>query len=261
MNFPLAKRVASHLEWRAEVESSNTLLTNLSREDSAQWPDRSVIVADFQSSGKGRSGRQWLAPAGSSLMVSVLLRPAVQGLAIERYTWFPLLAGLAATRTVNHFGLHGQLKWPNDVQVGGKKIAGILSELSEESVVIGLGLNLRQRPDQLPITEATSFAIEGIPNVSTDAVLTIYLSELFNLYQQFLDADGDAETSGLRAQASEACSTIGQRVAASLPSGEKLSGVASALDPTGALLVRAEPNFELVSVAAGDIVHLRVEPA
>ena len=165
MNFPLAKRVASHLEWRAEVESSNTLLANLSREDSAQWPDRSVIVADFQSSGKGRSGRQWQAPAGSSLMVSVLLRPAVHGLAIERYTWFPLLAGLAATRTVNHFGLHGQLKWPNDVLVRGQKITGILLELVGDPadvchVVLGIGVNVNMQVNEQVDQQWTSMRRE-----------------------------------------------------------------------------------------------------
>ena len=212
-----------------------------------------LVLAERQSAGRGRRGRQWVSPFAENLYYSLVLR--VDG-GMRQLEGLSLVVGLAVMRTLQAFGVKDVgLKWPNDVQVGGKKIAGILSELSEESVVIGLGLNLRQRPDQLPITEATSFAIEGILNVSTDAVLTIYLSELFNLYQQFLDADGDAETSGLRTQASEACSTIGQRVAASLPSGEKLFGVASALDPTGALLVRAEPNFELVSVAAGDIVR------
>lgn len=205
--------------------------------------DLTVLVAGSQTAGKGRSGRQWSSPEGSSLAVSVLLKPN-----FDSVTWLPLMAGLAMTRAVKKLGVEASLKWPNDVLVGEKKICGVLSELVAPGVVvIGAGLNLRQTQDELPIPIATSLALEGV-DVSLPVALHAYLSEFVPLYKHFDEVS-------LREQVREACGTIGQEVRAILPGDNELVGRAIDIDPTGQLLINKDN--QLFAVGAGDIVHLR----
>ena len=104
-------------------------------------PEGTVLAAEEQLAGRGRMGRQWVSPARSAVMVSVLLRPAA--IAPARRGWLPLLAGVAAATAVRQSaGVPAVLKWPNDVLVGERKLAGILAEQSGDAVVVGLGLNV-----------------------------------------------------------------------------------------------------------------------
>jgi BirA family biotin operon repressor/biotin-[acetyl-CoA-carboxylase] ligase len=226
-----------------------------------------VLVAGYQSAGRGRAGRDWVAPAGSSLFVSVLLKPA--GVAATNFSWLPLLAGLAMTKTVAKFLPEREvgLKWPNDVLVGEKKISGVLSELigDQSGVVIGAGLNLQQQPMDLPIENATSLAIEGAASINLDEVLAGYLSNLRELYLEWIQASGNAVASGLRNQVIRACSTLDRsgnnRVRAILPASSsaesEIMGAAVDIDDTGRLIVQPDGQSDVIAVAAGDIVHLR----
>jgi BirA family biotin operon repressor/biotin-[acetyl-CoA-carboxylase] ligase len=262
MDFPKSSQIAGHFEFVPETGSTNVdLIAN-----SANTDDFSVLVAGFQSAGRGRAGRDWLAPAGSSLFVSVLLKPA--GVAATNFSWLPLLAGLAMTKTVAALIPDTQvgLKWPNDVLVGEKKISGVLSELIGEltGVVIGAGLNVRQDKAELPIDNATSLKLEGAQSLELDDILAIYLENLRGLYQPWVAAGGNAVASGLRNQVIEACSTLDRagssRVRVILPSekgDEAIEGNAVGIDDTGRLIVQPDGQKEVVAVAAGDIVHLR----
>jgi BirA family biotin operon repressor/biotin-[acetyl-CoA-carboxylase] ligase len=213
--------------------------------------DLTVMVAGSQTAGRGRSGRQWSSPVGSSLAVSVLVRPQFEGL-----TWLPLLAGLAMTRAVKRLGVEGQLKWPNDVLVGERKISGILTELVAPGVVvIGAGLNLRQTQDELPIPNATSLALEGL-SVELPEALHAYLAEFVPLYKSLVEAAGNAEVS-LRTAVREQCSTLGQEVRAILPGDNEVVGKAIDIDASGRLLINVAGENTLYAVGAGDIVHLR----
>ncbi len=195
MDFPKSSQIASHFEFVAETGSTNAdLIAN-----SANTDDFSVLVAGFQSAGRGRAGRDWVAPAGSSLFVSVLLKPV--GVPAANFSWLPLLAGLAMTKTVaavlSSSGIPDApvgLKWPNDVLVGDKKISGVLSELLGDlsGVVVGAGLNVRQEVADLPIENATSLKLAGAQNIQLDDLLSSYLENLRALYEPWVAAAGNA---------------------------------------------------------------------
>jgi BirA family transcriptional regulator, biotin operon repressor / biotin---[acetyl-CoA-carboxylase] ligase len=123
-----------------------------------------VAAADFQTEGRGRLGRRWEAPPGSSLMFSVVLEPAIPP---ERLPELTPLAGAAVADSIAALtGLATSVKEPNDVLVDGRKVAGILGEAVEGRVVLGIGVNVTQRADELPerpVFPATSLALEGIP--------------------------------------------------------------------------------------------------
>ena len=255
MDFPLSRQIAQDLTFVAETGSTNAdLVANF-----ANAQDFSVLVAGFQTAGRGRSGRDWLAPAGSSLFVSVLLRPSL--VAANRFSWIPLLAGLAMAKAVAQFlpNKKVSLKWPNDVLVESNKVSGVLSELLPDlsGVVVGAGLNILQTKAELPIEAATSLAIEGNSDASIDAVLAGYLQNLKELFESWVSANGDAVQSGLRNQVIESCSTLGLSVKAILPGEQELLGKAVGIDDTGRLILQPDSGAEVVAVAAGDIVHLR----
>ena len=116
-----------------------------------------VLVAEAQTSGRGRMGRRWISPPRRSLTFSVLLRPAVPA---GRLGWLPLLAGVAVASALQQTaGVDARLKWPNDVLVDGAKIAGILAERWTNAVVIGTGINVLQHRGELPVPTATSLLV------------------------------------------------------------------------------------------------------
>jgi BirA family biotin operon repressor/biotin-[acetyl-CoA-carboxylase] ligase len=257
MDLSASQEFASRVQYLEEIGSTNTYLLEQAKDSS--WPDFSVVVTDNQTSGRGRLNRVWEASKGKALAVSVLVRPVEFG--IEKYSWFPLMAGLAMHRTVSSLIADADvgLKWPNDVQVNGEKISGILAEVTADGqgVVIGAGLNLSQTKEELPIPNATSLELCGVSRFSLDDVLVRYLAALKNLYLDFSDAAGDASASGLLEAVIEASSTIGRQVEVSLPDKTKFTGTAAGIDTDGRLLVAIAEPTEIRAVAAGDIEHLR----
>jgi BirA family biotin operon repressor/biotin-[acetyl-CoA-carboxylase] ligase len=264
MDLPLSRQIAPNLRFVAETGSTNTDLVA----DASNSSDFQVLVAGFQTAGKGRSGRDWIAPQGSSLFVSVLLRP--DGVEAKHFSWLPLLTGLAMTKTVSALlpGKAVSLKWPNDVLVQDCKISGVLSELLADltAVVVGAGLNVLQSKSELPIETATSLKIEGSAQYSLDQILATYLQNLKDLYTAWVVVGGDAVRSGLRQEVMSSCSTLGvsgsyragnKKVRAILPGEQELIGDAVGIDDTGRLIVQPIGEKEVVAVAAGDIVHLR----
>jgi BirA family biotin operon repressor/biotin-[acetyl-CoA-carboxylase] ligase len=257
MDFPLAHDLAERLEVLDSTASTNDVL--VARSASEDLPEFTVVVTMQQTAGRGRLGRRWEAPPGTSLAASVLLRPEVEH---DRYGWIPLIAGLAMTRAVGRMlpGRPVALKWPNDVLVEGRKVCGVLSELSADArtVVVGAGLNLTIPRDALPVPTATSLALEGARGSAADLAdlaLAGYLGELRRLWAVFA-ADAGA---GIRTAVSAACATLGQEVRVSLPSEDELLGTAVDLDEDGRLLVRTRPGGRMQAVAAGDVTHLRYE--
>ena len=232
-------------------------------------PEFTVVATGDQTAGRGRLGREWVAPAGQTIAASALLRPRLHGgepLELTHWGWIPLMAGVAVARAVAAVipsGVAG-LKWPNDVQVRGRKVSGILAELlpSGDGLVLGVGINLEIPADALPTPTSTSLALEGAPlsgDALADAVLSGWLTEFRALYEEFLRVGGDAEGSGVRDQVAELCTTLGQRVRVTLPGGGVLTGAAIDLDRAGRLVIRSESDGTEQAVAAGDVTHLRYE--
>jgi BirA family transcriptional regulator, biotin operon repressor / biotin---[acetyl-CoA-carboxylase] ligase len=155
-------------------------------------PEGAVAVAGEQTEGRGRLGRQWLAPAGTSLLVSVLLRPDVEP---ARLPELSLVAGRACAEAIAEVaGLETEVKFPNDVLVRGRKVAGILAEASEGRVVLGIGVNVSQDAGELPAeprTPATSLLLETGREVDRAELLVALLERLERRYDKWLDARHD----------------------------------------------------------------------
>ena len=247
--------------WRTVEVTAVTGSTNadLLARAAAGEPEGAVLAAEHQRAGRGRLGRTWTSPPRAALTFSVLLRPAVPR---ARLGWLPLLAGVAVAAAVRAVAaVDAQLKWPNDVLVGPRKLAGILAEAAGDAVVVGTGVNVSTGPAGLPppgpgALAATSLAIEGAATADRAVLLAEILAGLERRYRAWSAVLGDTERSGLRAEYTGLCGTLGRRVRVELPGGRVLDGVAAALDADGRLLVSVPPDAGL-PVAAGDIVHLR----
>lgn len=213
-----------------------------------------VVVAEAQTAGRGRLDRTWTAPPRSGLFLSVLLKPV--DVPVQRWGWLPLLAGVAAARAVSRAGgIDVRLKWPNDLLVGERKLAGILAERAGEGVVVGMGLNVTLAEDELPVPTATSLALAGSVTTDRDPLLRALLREFEDWYVRWRAAGGDARASGLLAAYSDTCATIGRRVRVQLPAGRTLVGTATGIDDDGRLVVAGPDGPE--PVGAGDVVHVR----
>jgi len=213
-----------------------------------------VLVAEHQSAGRGRADREWAAPPRSGLTFSVLLRPP--GATRPMWGWLPLLAGLSvATPLARLSGLDVGLKWPNDVLVAERKVAGLLAEVVGDSVVLGIGINVSLRADELPVPTATSLHLAGSEVVDREPVLRAVLRGLAMRYRAWCAAEGDAAEAGLLDAYRAACVTIGRDVTVQLPGGCELTGQARDVDATGRLVVEGADGIE--SLAAGDVVHVR----
>jgi BirA family biotin operon repressor/biotin-[acetyl-CoA-carboxylase] ligase len=276
MKLPLSSAVAERLEWLPRVGSTNDALRERATgPDAAGWPDLSVVATDTQTQGRGRLGREWIAPAGKCLAVSVLLRQPVgtgSFLPPDSLGWLPLMAGAAMTQvvrslvdgeaghatTVHHHPVVS-LKWPNDVLIDGAKVSGILSELVPDvGVIIGAGLNVSLADSELPVATATSLLLAGVNHASLDAALAGYLINLARLYRDLVRFGGDAVRSGLHALVSALCGTLGSPVLAELPGGEVVSGIAREIDELGRIGIDRDSDGWRIVVSAGDITHLKV---
>jgi BirA family biotin operon repressor/biotin-[acetyl-CoA-carboxylase] ligase len=218
-------------------------------------PDRSVLVAELQTEGRGRLDRTWTSPAGAGLTFSVLLRPQA---AIATWGWLPLLTGVALQSAVAEVAdVAAALKWPNDLLVGPqlRKAAGVLAQTSGEAVVIGIGLNVSTTAEELALDTATSLALSGASDADRAELLVAILTRLDARVAQWEDVGGDAEACGLAAAYRDVCATLGQDVAVAASDGRSISGRASGIDPDGRLVI-ATADGQVV-VGAGDVQHLR----
>jgi len=249
--------------WReiTVVESTGSTNADLAARAAAGAPEGTVLAAEEQRAGRGRLGRSWVSPPRSSIMVSVLLRPA--GVPPSQRGWLPLLAGVAAATAVRATtAVPAGLKWPNDLLVGERKLAGILAEQSGDAIVVGLGLNVSTTAAELPGTgpgglPATSLRLEGATGVDRTALLAALLTDLAGRYQAWrrTSPPGDPDTSGLRAAYLELGTTIGRDVRVERPAGQATTGRATGVDAAGRLIVAGPDGTEAVS--AGDVRHLR----
>ncbi|MFD6417771.1 biotin--[acetyl-CoA-carboxylase] ligase [Streptomyces sp. NPDC060194] len=249
--------VWTSLDVVAATGSTHTDLVGRVREGSAK--EGAVLVAESQSAGRGRLDRAWSAPPRSGLFFSVVLRPT--GVPPARWGWLPLLAGVAtATAVARAGGVDTGLKWPNDLllTVDGeeRKAGGILAERVDDHVVLGVGLNVTLRADELPVPTAGSLALAGAVGTDRDPLLRAVLRSLGDRYERWRSAAGDPSASGLQEAYAAGCVTLGRSVRAQLPGDRSLVGEAVAVDGDGRLVLATGDGVQ-EPVGAGDIVHLR----
>jgi BirA family biotin operon repressor/biotin-[acetyl-CoA-carboxylase] ligase len=265
MTFARAAAASARLDHLPHTGSTNDdLVQRAAGPNSADWPHLSVVVTTDQRAGRGRSGRVWVAPAGSSLAASVLLR--IDAVPLDRWGWVPLLAGTAMARAVRaalgaptDAESRVSLKWPNDVLIDGKKVCGILCELipAQSAVVVGSGVNVTLDSVDLPTDTSTSLLVAGATDPDADTLLAAYLAELAALVSVFVRAHGDAVSSGLHDAVVSECGTVGRRVRVELPGGDELRGTATDIDELGRVCIESTSDGRITAVAAGDVTHLR----
>ena len=241
-----------------EATSTNAVVAERARSGA---PEGLVVVAEHQTAGRGRLDRAWEAPPRSALTFSVLLRP---GVTPAEWPWIPLLVGYTVSKALRAEGYDAAVKWPNDVLIEDRKVAGILVERVETpagpAAVVGVGLNVDLTAEELPVPTATSLGLEpdgsGGSGSAPDrtSLLTLLLRSLREAYDAW-EAGGEAATGRLRSSYSAACVTVGHQVRVEQPTGEPVTGQATGIGEGGRLVVLT-PGGE-VAVGAGDVVHVR----
>jgi BirA family biotin operon repressor/biotin-[acetyl-CoA-carboxylase] ligase len=251
----IAPRLNTHdvgrtLHCAEELPSTNDRARELADEGASHGE---TVVAESQTAGRGRRGRAWASPPGLNLYLSVVLRPSLPP---QRVAELTLVASVAACEACRKAGVDAGIKWPHDLLVEGRKVAGILTELSAEPdmvhwVVIGIGVNLNARREDLP-TElrdvATSLSIERGQPVPRALFAAALLSEL----EQWMDLHAAEGFAPVREAWKKRSVTLGREVRVEVD-GQAMTGVAEDIDATGALLVRGRSG--VVRVLSGD-VHL-----
>lgn len=254
--------------WRDIDVVDRTGSTNADLLSRAGATEGLVLVAEEQTAGRGRMGRAWVAPPHAGLTFSVLLRPS--WVPTGKLGWLSLLAGISVVASLRSVaGVDASLKWPNDVLAGGRKLAGILAEVSGDTVVIGIGLNVSTTPEELPppgpgALPPTSVYAEGL-RANRPVVLDrprLLSGILLAFERRCLAWRADhGKVRAIRLEYRELCGTVGREVRVEQPGGQVLSGKAVDVDPDGRLvvLVSSPPPGRpaRVAVAAGDVVHVR----
>jgi BirA family biotin operon repressor/biotin-[acetyl-CoA-carboxylase] ligase len=233
-----------------ETTSTNDVVEKLARD---QVKEGVVVFAESQTKGRGRLGRKWISPARKGLWFSVLLRPDLRP---QEATQLTVASATALRRAIESAtGVKAKIKWPNDILIGGKKVAGILTELSAEldrvkHLIVGIGVDVNLSaaefsPDLRKL--ATSLKIETGRAVSRADLAVVILHELDHDYARLTGGGFEA----IADEWEEHCDTIGQPVAIQI--GERrIHGRAESLDDDGALLLRTE-HGTLERVIGGDV--------
>jgi len=231
-------------------------------------PEGFAVIANEQTQGRGRLERVWVSPPGAGLAMSVVLRPTAP---LATWGWLPLIAGMAVVAGLGEQGVESRLKWPNDIVIAGpsrdggpgpRKLGGLLLErvvgehpADSGAAVVGIGINVDVREDELPVPTATSTFLEGVA-VRREPLAVDVLGHLRLLLMSWQQAEGDAELSGVASTYREVCLTLGEQVRVTRPPGDDLLGVASAIDSAGRLIVTDGDGLS-TTVAAGDVHHVR----
>jgi BirA family biotin operon repressor/biotin-[acetyl-CoA-carboxylase] ligase len=244
-------RIGRHLVCRQETASTNADAFRLA-EGGAE--EGTTVIADGQSGGKGRRGRVWSSPAGVNLYCSVVLRPRIMPYEAPQLTF---LSAVAVARAIEgSTALKPEIKWPNDVLVNRKKVAGLLNEMSAETdginfVILGIGVNLNMTTAQFPEdlrTPATSLLLEQGSPVNRLLFAALMLGELDRLYADFLQHGFEP----VREEWQQRCNAGGREVVVSEGGLESVRGMFDGIDGDGALLVRL-PNGTSERVLNGDV--------
>lgn len=239
-----------------QVPSTNAVAIERAR---AGAPEGLVVIADHQSAGRGRLDRTWETPPGTALTFSLLLRPTAP---TSSWPWLPLITGYAVRQVLQARGFDAGVKWPNDVLIGERKVAGILVERIDTpagpAAVVGVGVNTSMTEAELPVPLATSLSIESGEQIDRTEVFLDVLASIHETYVVWQSGGVPVEgpvMGGYREAYTAACLTVGQRVRVDLPGGAVLEGQATDIDPTGQLVVATDDGER--HIGAGDVVHVR----
>ena len=248
--LPQNRRIGRDIRVFQQTTSTNDVIEKLARDGAAEGV---VVFAESQTKGRGRLGRAWLSPEGKGLWFSVLLRPNLNP---QAATWLTVASAVALRRAIDvHTGLKAEIKWPNDVLIAGKKVAGILTELSAELdrikyVLVGIGVdvNLTAADFGPELREqATSLRVElGKPVVRVELAAMI-LRQLDGEYGRVLAGEFNLVADEWESH----CTTLGQQLVVQLGA-RRVCGRAESLGEDGALILRTD-HGHLERIVGGDV--------
>lgn len=204
-----------------------------------------VIATEYQSAGRGRLDRKFDAPTSSALMFSLYVKPQRDK---SDWSFLTLLTGLSATFALTKLdpSFIPTLKWPNDIVIGEGKVGGIIAQASGDGVIIGVGINVGMTHEELPVTHATSLALQNFPILDRNLILASFLTTFEELFERWQSGED------LRHLYCERSSTMGHQVRIEHPDGSYRTGKAVDVTPAGELILEDGSR-----VTVGDIVHLR----
>ena len=247
----VSSRIGTRLEYTKATASTNA---DAFRVAEAGAIEGTVVLADFQTSGKGRRGRVWASPAGVNIYASVVLRPTIMPHEAPQLTF---LSAVAVARAIEQTTeLVPEIKWPNDLLISGKKVAGLLNEMSAETdginfVILGIGVNLNMAADQFPDDlrhPATSLFLESGQRVDRVRFTSTMLNELDRLYAEFLEHGFGP----VREEWQRRCNASGRQVLVNDSGTECTGGLFIGIDLDGALLLRSDDD-RLHRITCGDV--------
>ena len=244
-----SKEIGCEVYFQEEVTSTNTVAKKLAV---AGKPSGTLVVTDFQSQGKGRRGKTWVAPKGKDIFMSLLLRPAIQPAQASMLT---LVMGLSVAQAVNDYlGIDAKIKWPNDVVVKAKKICGILTEMNANAsavdyVVIGTGINCNATGfAEVGLSDATSLFLETGKEVEREVLLAKVLARLEANYNEFLQTQDlthlMSDYNSLLANAEREVRVCGAN--------EEWTGMAKGINERGELLVE-DKEGKIRTIFTGEV--------
>jgi BirA family biotin operon repressor/biotin-[acetyl-CoA-carboxylase] ligase len=212
-------------------------------------PAGTVLIADHQSAGRGRLTRTFETPPQVAVLLSTVLypirNPADQG-------WIPLIVGVAAVNAISKYcGLAPQLKWPNDLLIGELKVGGIIAEQFEDCVVVGIGINVFQEVNELPVPTATSLILECEEGVITtrEELIAHLLQEIRNEFDAWNLANDNVE---ILRKYSKLSATLGSKIKLDFQNGDTKESTATGIAENGGLLISSGET-----IVSADITHLR----
>jgi BirA family biotin operon repressor/biotin-[acetyl-CoA-carboxylase] ligase len=250
------KQIGKKVYYFDTVDSTQNFASSIAKD---HVETGSVVIAETQASGKGRLGRTWISPRGG-IWLSVILRPAFD---ISKITLLPLVAAIALYNAIfKTLGLKTELKWPNDVTLKGKKVAGMIIDAAVESstiesLVLGVGINFKINPKEIEKKIKTKENFYGIATLvkKTDKTRPVRLVQSFlEELEKTLSDLADGKTNAIITSWSKKSSTIGRNVTVSTQGG-KVTGRAVRVDSDGTLIIKH--NSRHLKVTAGDITYQR----
>lgn len=247
---PLDRRAISHeisQYWRVRVvEVTGSTQDDLYKEVTENPPiPKSVLVTEYQSAGRGRLDRTFDAPPSSALLFSIYIEPKVER---DEWSFLTLLAGVSVQEALTSLdaAIKVDIKWPNDLLINEKKVAGMIAQVTPKGVVLGIGINVEMSEAELPVENATSLALNNFSQLNRNLILAAILNH-FEVNLQMWEV-GKSFLPEYR----QSCATIGRDIEITLPGGSTLRSKAADISHSGALILE---NGE--SVTVGDVVHLR----
>ena len=230
--------------WRVSVVdvTASTQSDLVKRVQAGKAKPGDVIAANYQSAGRGRMSRTFDAPKNSALLFSFHIKPTRTK---NDWGWISLIAGVAVAQVLTDY--KATVKWPNDILINDKKVSGLISEIAEDGIVLGIGINVGMTAEELPVLTATSLAIEGVQGIDRNQLLCEVLAQFEKLFMAW--DSGDDSIIELYKSLS---STLGTKVQIHYPNELIEKGIAVDISAGGELILDTGRH-----VQAGDVVHLR----